>query len=84
MTQAEIRAMLDRVDARRLRQEAGIRQVTVAEALGTRQAAISALEHGRRSARGRTGLRWARVVAGLERHAAVAAALGAGEPGEAA
>jgi transcriptional regulator with XRE-family HTH domain len=73
VTQVEIRAMLRRVDARRLREDAGIRQVTVARALGVPAPYICWWESGRAEPKCKAGYRWARVIAGLERHAEVTA-----------
>jgi len=67
--------MLARVNARLLREDAGIRQVTVAGALGVPQSQVSAWESGRSEPRTEAGYRWARFVCGLERHAEVSAEL---------
>jgi len=67
--------MLARVDARRLREDAGIRQGTVARALGVPQKYVYAWEMRRQEPRCDAGRRWARFTLGLERHAAVTAEL---------
>lgn len=72
MTVLETRAMLARVDARRLREDAGIRQMTVARALGVKSQQVYAWESGLREPKSDAGFRWLRVIAGLERHAALA------------
>ena len=77
LTQLEIRALLARVNARELRKDAGIRQVTVARALGVPPYYVCGWEKGRRSARNPAGLRWLRFTAGLERHAEVTAEIAA-------
>ena len=75
MTVLEMRAMLARVDARKLREDAGIRRVTVARALGVNLSAIYYWESGRREPMSAAGIRWARFTLGLERHAAVTPAM---------
>ena len=77
MTQAEIRAMLARVNPRKLRQDAGIRTVTVARALGVQRQQVVHWETTRCDPRSAAAYRWAKVVAGLERHAIVAAEIAA-------
>jgi hypothetical protein len=77
LTQLEIRAMLARVDVRQLRKDAGIRQVTVARALGVRQNCVCKWERRDRLPYSPAGLRWVAFVAGLERHAQVTAELAA-------
>lgn len=77
MTHAEIRAMLRRVDARQLREDAGISVRTVARALSLPRQYVYDYECGRRTPVSPAGLRWARVIAGLERHAAVSAEIAA-------
>jgi transcriptional regulator with XRE-family HTH domain len=83
VTQLEVAALLDRVDARRLREEAGIRMQTVAWALGLSESAVRRLETGRRQPRGAGSWRWARFTAALERRAEITAeveaAMAAGE-----
>ena len=75
MTQAEARALLERVDAGRLRREAGFTQVTVAAAFGLAQDQVSAFERsrGRHLPRCEGAFRWLRFTAALERRAAFAA-----------
>jgi DNA-binding XRE family transcriptional regulator len=73
MTVLEMRAMLARVDARKLRKDAGLRAATVAEALGVDPFAVYAWETGKCEPKCDAGYRWLRVIAGLERHAAVTA-----------
>jgi DNA-binding XRE family transcriptional regulator len=75
MSPLEIRAMLDRVNPRRLREEAGIRPGTVVRALGISRSTLSYLERESCVPNSSAGLRWARFVAGLERHAEVTAEL---------
>ena len=67
--------MLARVDARKLRQDAGIRQLTVARALGVPPNTVYAWETGLYEPKCDAGRQWARFVCGLERHAEVAAEL---------
>lgn len=67
--------MLARVDARQLRKDAGIRADTVAAALSVSAVCIYAWESGRCEPKCDAGLRWARVIAALERHAEVTAEL---------
>lgn len=71
MTHRELRAWLARIDARQLREDADIRQVTVARALGVTGHQVLYWETGRSLPRCPAGLRWARFTAGLERHARV-------------
>ena len=73
MTLLELRAMLARVNARELREDAGISAATVAEALGVRRAHVYAWETGRWMPVSAAGFRWARFVCGLEQHAEVTA-----------
>ena len=70
-----MRAMLGRVDARLLREDAGIRQLTVAEALGVSSWHVYAWESGKCEPKCEAGYKWLRVIAGLERHAQVTAEL---------
>ena len=77
MTQLEIRAMLARVNARQLRMDAGIRQVTVARALGVTQNCICKWERRNRLPYSPAGLRWAAFTAGLEWHAQATAEIAA-------
>ena len=65
--------MLRRVDARQLRLDAGISQATVAAALGVPRHYIAWWEQGKFEPKSEAGYRWARFVAGLERHAEVEA-----------
>jgi len=71
--------MLRRVDAAQLRHGAGIRRGTVAAALGVSYWRVYQLEQDGKIPQRGAGLRWARVIAGLERHAAVTAELAAME-----
>jgi len=75
VTLLELRALLARVDARQLREDAGISQSTVARALGVSSQQVHSWETGRQLPCMAAGFRWARFVAGLERHAEVAAEL---------
>ena len=77
MSPLEIRAMLCRVNPRQLRKEAGIRTCTALRALGIPESTFTALEGGSHMPVSAAGLRWARFVAGLERHAEVSAELAA-------
>jgi DNA-binding transcriptional regulator YiaG len=77
VTQLEIRAMLARVNARPLRIDAGIRQVTVACALNVTQNCVAKWERQNRLPYSPEGLRWVRVIAGLERHARATAEIAA-------
>lgn len=79
MTYGEIRAMLRRVNARQLRAESGISVRTVARALSLPVNYAYDWESGRRTPTSPAGLRWAKVIAGLERHAAVTAEIAAAE-----
>ena len=65
--------MLARVDARKLREEAGIRQMTVAAAFGIPQHYISKWESGRQEPKCEAGYRWVKFTSGLARHAEVTA-----------
>ena len=67
--------MLARVDAGRLRRDAGISQATVGKALGVPQHHVSKWERGQYLPCTAAGFRWIRFVAGLERHAEVTAEL---------
>ena len=71
--------MLARADPRRLREEAGIRQVTVAVALGVPRNYIGDWEAGAHLFQSPEGFAWARFTAGLERHAQVTAEIEAEE-----
>ena len=71
MTALEIRELLGRVDARQLREDAGIRIITVARAFGVSRHRVAVWETGRWQPRGEAGIRWVRLVAGLARHAEV-------------
>lgn len=73
MTLLEIRAMLARVDARQLRKDAGIRQVTVARAFGVPQDQVWKWEAGQTVPVSRAGFRWVAFTAALERRAEIAA-----------
>ncbi len=84
VTNAEIRARLRRVDARQLRQDAGISVRTVQRALGVSPQQLSLWERRKRHPLGEGGMRWARFTAALERHAAVSAEIAAAEGREAA
>jgi hypothetical protein len=75
MSPLEIRAMLHRVNPRRLREEAGISLRTVVNALGINPKTLSELEPGSRIPNSASGLRWVKFIAGLERHAEVTADL---------
>ena len=68
--------MLARVDARRLREDAGIRAATVAAAFGVPQKYILVWETGRQEPRCDAGRRWARFIRALEAHAEVTAEAG--------
>ena len=69
--------MLARVDARQLRKDAGIRQLTVARAFGVRQDQIWAWERGQRVPVTAAGFRWIRMSAALERRAEFTAEIAA-------
>lgn len=71
MTSREVRDMLARADPRKLREDADIRQVTVARALGTTSHRVLYWETGRCLPCCPAGFRWAAFTAGLERHARV-------------
>ena len=71
MTLLEIRAMLARTDPRTLREEAGIRQVTVAAALGVPQSYIGDWERRKYQPCTGAGFAWARFIRGLETHSMV-------------
>ena len=75
MTTAEVRALLARADARKLREEAGIRQLTVARAFGVPQYYISKWESGVQGPKCEAGFRWARFTAALERRVEITAEL---------
>ena len=75
MSLLELRALLRRVNARLLREEAGIRAATVAEALGVPLWLVRDWETGRSEPRTTAGFAWARFICGLERHAEVTAEL---------
>ncbi len=77
MTHLEIRAMLRRVDARQLRESAGISSRTVQRALGISAHRLSQWERGLQVPCSPAGMAWARVIADLERHAAVSAEIAA-------
>ena len=79
MTNLEIRAMLKRADPRQLRQDAGISPRTVQQALGLTRHQLSAWERREHPPVCEAGIRWARVIAGLERHAQVSAEIAAAE-----
>lgn len=68
MASREIRDLAASCDRRGLRVRAGIRQRTIAAALGTSQATISGLERSWRYPRSELGRAYARVIAGLARH----------------
>lgn len=65
--------MLARVDARKLREDAGISRATVARAFGVHRRYIAWWETGQAGPVSQAGYRWARVIAALERRAAFAA-----------
>ena len=71
MTLIEIRAMLARVNPRLLREEAGIRQVTVAVALGVPRRYIGDWERRKYQPCCGAGFAWARFIRGLEAHSMV-------------
>jgi transcriptional regulator with XRE-family HTH domain len=71
--------MLARVDAGKLRRDAGFTQATVAAALGLSQYQVSVFERGVSLPRDQAGFRWVKFIGALERRAA-----GMTEPGEAA
>jgi DNA-binding transcriptional regulator YiaG len=73
VTLLELRAMLARVDAGKLREDAGIRQATVGEAFGVPWQTVGDWERGRREPYTQAGYRWVRFVAALERRAEFAA-----------
>jgi DNA-binding XRE family transcriptional regulator len=73
LTTLEVRAMLARVDPRQLRLDAGISPGTIRRALGISPQRLSIWERGKYLPACEAGRRWARFVAGLERHAAVTA-----------
>jgi DNA-binding transcriptional regulator YiaG len=75
VTQLEVRALLARVDARKLREDAGIRQVTVARAFGVQRHYINWWETGKVQPVSPAAHRWIRFVAALERRAEVTAEL---------
>jgi len=77
VTQLEVRAMLARADARKLREDAGIRVATVARALGAHAICIYDWESGGAEPKCEAGYRWVRFIAGLERHAEITAGLAA-------
>jgi transcriptional regulator with XRE-family HTH domain len=77
VTNREIRALLQRVDARQLREDAGISSYTVQRALGITKNQLSFWERGKRYPSGDGGLRWIRFTAGLARHAEVTAEIAA-------
>ena len=79
MTQLEIRALLTRCDARRLREESGISRRTVMRAIGADGSDLYRWESGKALPLGPVGRRWLRFTMGLERHAAVSAELAAAE-----
>lgn len=68
MTGGEARAYLRSVDAGALRQQCRISQRTVARALGVTQNAVWRWEQGFGFPRGASAGRYARVIAGLQRH----------------
>ena len=63
--------MLARVNPRLLREEAGIRQVTVAVALGVPRNYIGDWEAGAHLFYSPEGFAWARFIRGLEAHSMV-------------
>jgi DNA-binding transcriptional regulator YiaG len=67
VTQAEIRALLRRADARRLREDAGIRLCTVAAALGVDWRTVHRWEIRHQFPCGPAGVRWAKFISALER-----------------
>jgi transcriptional regulator with XRE-family HTH domain len=77
VTHLEIRAMLRRVDARQLREEAGISVRTVLRALGITPQQLSMWERGKQYPSGEGGLRWVKFTAALERRAEVTAEIAA-------
>jgi hypothetical protein len=81
MTQAEMRALLARCDPRKLREDQGISRGTVMRAIGADRSDLYCWESGLGLPLGPIGQRWIRVVAGLERHAAVSAEIAAMEGG---
>ena len=81
MTQAEIRALLKRCDARQLREESGISAYTVQRALGISRFDLARWETGKAIPWDPRGIRWARLIAVLERHALVTAEMAATEDG---
>lgn len=72
-----MRDLLSRVDARLLREEAGIRTCTVARALGVGWSRVHGWETGRMPPHGPEGQAWLRVIVGLQRHALVTAGIAA-------
>lgn len=71
MTTEETRAYLRSLDVPALRERCGIRQATIAAALGVHRDQVHRWETRRVLPRGALAARYARVVAGMERHAAV-------------
>ena len=63
--------MLARVDARQLRERAGIGAATVARAFDVSRQSVYQWETGKRVPQSAAAIRWARFTAGLERHAQV-------------
>jgi DNA-binding XRE family transcriptional regulator len=66
-----LRDLIRSGEAGRLRQAAGISQVTMAAGLGIARANFSAMENGRMPQRYGIGPRYLRVLRGLARHEAV-------------
>lgn len=77
MTHGEIKAMLQRSDPRKLREAQGIRARTICRALSIPSGHLLRWEMRISSPESFAGYRYAKVIAGLERHAAVTAEIAA-------
>lgn len=69
MTHGEIKAMLQRSDPRKLRESQGIKASTICRALTIPAGHLHRWEMRLSSPESFAGYRWAKVIAGLERHA---------------
>lgn len=76
---AVLRDLIRSGEAGRLREAAGISQVTMAAGLGIARKNFSAMENGRLPQRYGIGPRYLRVLRGLARHEAVTAEMAATE-----